>query len=154
MMNFDSGLRLLPTLLLTLFCSLAISRGSSNDGPVKHAGQAVFRSVPEVAIPKSIFNLQPEDRNPFFPRSTVAAELPKPNKETQPDHFALVLNGLTSAPKPTAMVNGKTLEPGEEADVRLRDGSKIHIRCLEIRTDSAVIELNGQRLELRLRLGY
>ncbi len=107
-----------------------------------------------MAIPKSIFNLQPEDRNPFFPRSTVVADFPKANKETQPDRSALMLNGLTSAPKPTAMINGKTLEAGEEGDVKLRKGSKIHIRCLEIKADSAVIEVNGQRLELRLRFGY
>jgi len=154
MMNFDSGSRLLPTLLLTLFCSLALSRGSSNDPSNKHPNKAAFRSVPEVAIPQSTFNLQPEDRNPFFPRSTVVVELPKANKESQPDYSVLVLNGLTSAPKPTAMVNGKTLERGEESDVRLRDGSKVHIRCLEIKADSAVIEVNGQRLELRLRFGY
>jgi hypothetical protein len=150
-MNFDSGSRVVQTVFLTLFSSLALSQGASNGIPAKPAGGAGFKARAE--IPQSTFNIGPEYRNPFFPSSAVAVKPAKANKETGPDLAALVLNGITSAPKPTAMVNGKTFETGEEADVRLRDGSKIRIRCLEIKADSAIIEVNGQPHEVRLRFG-
>jgi hypothetical protein len=64
-----------------------------------------------------------------------------------------VLNGITSPPKRTAMINGRTFEPGEEGEVRLPAGGKMLIKVEEIKSESAVILVGGQRRELRLRAG-
>ena len=87
----------------------------------------------------------------FFPQTPVAP-LPAP-KATFADSSAFVLNGITSPPKPTAMINGCTFEVGEEHEVRLPSGSKMLVKCEEIRADSAVILVGGVRRELRLRGG-
>jgi hypothetical protein len=111
-----------------------------------------------VEIPRSVFVVatQPsEGRNPFFPQSaSKAAEPPKAviaQKQVQADPFAsLVLNGITSPPKATAMVNGRIFERGEVAEIKLPGGAKVLLRCEEIKTDSAVFQAGDQRRELRL----
>ncbi len=67
--------------------------------------------------------------------------------------MSLVLNGITGPPRRTAMINGRTLEAGEDAEVKDHNGSKTRIKCLEIKDDSAIIEIisTGERKELRLR---
>lgn len=109
----------------------------------------------EADIPTSVFNIPAnpkEGRNPFFPQSkpTLVPSL-KPVDPVDP--MAFVLNGITSPPKRTAMINGRTFEPGEESEVKLPNGGKILVKCVEIRDDSAVILVAGQRRELRLRFG-
>ena len=105
--------------------------------------------------PRSVFNVPAnpkEGRNPFFPHSIPT--LPASTKPSDSSlDSAFVLNGITSPPKRTAMINGRTFEPGEESEVKLPSGSKILVKCEEIRDDSAVIRVGGQRRELRLRFG-
>jgi hypothetical protein len=61
------------------------------------------------------------------------------------------MNGIV--PKVNVMICGKTFYPGEEADVRDTSGVRIHIRCIEVKEDSATIEAGGERRELHLRRG-
>ena len=116
-------------------------------------------AVALVEIPRSVFVLATkpsEGRNPFFPQA--ASKLTDPPKSivvqkppAQSDLFAsLVLSGITSPPKPTAMVNGHVFEPGETAEIKLPGGSKLLLRCEEVRTDSAIFRAGEQRRELRL----
>ena len=118
---------------------------------------ANVHSVPDLPVPQSVFALpgQPgEGRNPFFPQSSVRVVVPA---RVTPEHpvetFTFILNGITSPPKRTAMINGRTFEQGEEGEVRLPNGAKMMIKCEEIKADSAVIVVSGQRRELRLRSG-
>jgi hypothetical protein len=110
-----------------------------------------------VEIPRSLFVVatQPsEGRNPFFPQpAPKAVETPKPVvvQEKADPFVALVLNGLTSPPKATAMINGHVFERGETAEIKLPGGTKILLKCEEIKTDSAVFRVGDQRRELRLR---
>ncbi len=107
-----------------------------------------------VEIPQSVFNVPSspkEGRNPFFPRSTTAA--PVINPKTPVDNSSIVLNGITSPPKRTAMINGRTFEAGEEGEIRTLNGGRLLIKCIEIKNESAIIDISGQRRELRLRLG-
>ncbi|HZR18380.1 MAG TPA: hypothetical protein VFE51_13895 [Verrucomicrobiae bacterium] len=134
--------------------STAQAATASKDGSTKSA--ANFRVVPEVPIPLSVFAIpsQPsEGRNPFFPQSTIRVVPQKVTKETPLDASWFVLNGITSPPKRTAMINGRTFETGEEGEVRVPSGSKVLIKCIEIKAESAIIETGGQRRELRLRSG-
>ena len=127
---------------------------ASKEGSAKSAN---IRVVPEVPIPSSVFVIpsQPsEGRNPFFPQSTPPRAIPpRPTPDAPLDTSWFVLNGITSPPKRTAMINGRTFETGEEGEVRLPSGAKMLIKCLEIRAESAIIETAGHRRELRLRSG-
>jgi hypothetical protein len=115
-----------------------------------------------VEVPKSVFNAM-EGRNPFFPAASVqpinpgltggkVQPPPKPTPITQ-----LVLNGMVppakGAEKPTAMINGHTFEQGETAEVKLQNGTKLQIKCEEIRMESVIISIDGSKSELKMRFG-
>jgi hypothetical protein len=107
-------------------------------------------------IPQSVFQIPAnpkEGRDPFFPNAILGPQPVKP-KETAPlDLSGFVLNGITSPPKRTAMINGRTFETGESGEVKLPNGGKALIKCVEIKSDSAIIEVAGQRQELKMRFG-
>ncbi len=75
----------------------------------------------------------------------------KPGVQT--DFSAFVLNGITSPPRQTAMINGRTFEAGEEGEVKVGNGKKVHIKCTEIRRNSAIILIGGQLHEVSFRSG-
>ena len=132
---------------------VAASKDAASKIPPKST--QTLRVVAEVSIPQSVFVIpsQPnEGRNPFFPESVVRAA---PQRIITPslDGSLFVLNGITSPPRRTAMINGRTFEPGEEGEVRLPTGGKMMIKCEEIKADSAIVIIAGQRRELRLRSG-
>ena len=108
-------------------------------------------------IPESVFQIPSnptEGRDPFFPHSTLAPVPIKPTKQAPVvDASSLVLNGITSPPKRTAMINGRTFEVGETGEVKLPNGARILIKCIDIKNESAIIEVAGQRQELRMRFG-
>lgn len=106
-------------------------------------------------IPPSVFRIPTnprEGRDPFFPNAVMGVQPTKP-KEAPVDISGFVLNGITSPPKRTAMINGRTFEIGETGEVKLPSGARVLIKCLEIKNESAVIDVNGQRQELRMRFG-
>lgn len=144
-------------LAIALFCPADL-RASSKDGKPGTRQNPALRGVPEIPFPQSVFVVpsQPaEGRNPFFPQSVaVVAVAPKVTRESPVENFTFVLNGITSPPRRTAMINGRTFEPSEEGEVRMANGAKILIKCLEIRGDSALIDVGGQRRELRMRSGF
>jgi hypothetical protein len=79
-----------------------------------------------------------------------------PTRTTQPviDVSELMLNGIVpSGARPTAMINGRTFEVGESGDVKLPDGQKLPITVEEIKEDSVIVTVRGQRKELHLRRG-
>jgi hypothetical protein len=139
--------------------ALFTTNAASQSNPASPASSTnAVAAAHVVEIPQSVFvpaSNPREGRNPFFPRSTAAPPPPptNPNSAPQVDTGAFVLNGITSPPKRTAMINGSTFEVGEEHEIRLPSGSKAMVKCEEIKGDSAVILVNGVRRELRLRLG-
>ncbi len=109
----------------------------------------------DAMVPESVFAVPAnpkQGRNPFFPDSTFAKPA-QPAKSGQLDVSAFVLNGITSPPRRSAMINGRTFEPGEEAEIKLPTGGKVLIKCAEIKDDSVVIQVAGQQRELRFRAG-
>jgi len=103
-------------------------------------------------IPQSVFAVpaSPEEgRDPFFPNAS--RETPaKQNTSTAAN--ALILNGIGGTPDhKLAMINGHTMAEGETNEVTTASGH-VRIRCLEIKGESAVIEvIGGERRELHLR---
>jgi len=145
-------------LVLTLLCPIyAKASPAENPGKAANRAAANVKVVPEVPFPQSVFSVPPtpsEGRNPFFPQSTVqVVMITKITKENPIESFSFVLNGITSPPKRTAMINGRTFEPGEEGEVRMPGGGKILIKCVEVKADTATIVVGGQKRELRLRTG-
>lgn len=131
--------------------------GTEQKAAAKPLPRRALPIVPEVEIPRSVFaapSSPHEGRNPFFPESLGNAPGPKnPVIENLGELNGLVLNGITSPPRPTAMINGRTFEPGEEGQVKLPTGAKVRIRCETIRGTSVIIQVAGGRRELRLRAG-
>lgn len=139
-------------LVLALPCSCGLAVGAAAPAPAASAAPAAKADLAE--IPKSVFVVPTnpkEGRNPFFPYAPQPTVVPKSGGGIFPtDGF--LLNGITSPPKRTAMINGRTFEAGETGEVKV-NGLKVLIKCEEIRDDSAIINIDGQRRELRLRSG-
>lgn len=96
-----------------------------------------------------------EGKDPFFPKSLrpYVSATPTPNKTVTP-LTEFVLKALTpQGNPPTAMINNRVLAAGEEGEIKLPSGGKALIHLLEIKDESAVIDVMGQRIELRFKRG-
>jgi hypothetical protein len=92
-----------------------------------------------------------EGRDPFYPASIrpYQAEIPPGGKVPDLNLDSLVMQGISGAPPHRlAIINKHTFAAGDYGEVSTSQG-RIHIHCLEINASSAVIEVNGQRHELR-----
>jgi hypothetical protein len=90
-----------------------------------------------------------EGRDPFFPNSNrpyEAAEMATTNRTVEVT--ALVLKGFSGSPEQRlAIINNHTFAAGDEGDVTTAQG-RIHVRCIEIRPHSVVVQIGGQYHEL------
>ncbi len=141
-------------LLAGLLLWTAAAPAASQNKPASATNRIAAVAAPE--IPKSVFTLpnKPEEgKDPFFPKSMRPYAHAPTTTNAPVQAVSLVLNGITGPPRRTAMINGRTLEAGEDAEVKDHNGSKTRIKCLEIKDDSAIIEIisTGERKELRLR---
>jgi hypothetical protein len=108
-------------------------------------------AAPEVVVSRSVFVIpkNPKDgRDPFFPNSTRPYEIVEAARPHIGDVSALVLKGISGPPdRRLVIINNHTFAVGDEANLVTPQGP-IHIRCLEIKDSSVVIESSGQRHEL------
>ena len=114
-------------------------------------------TAPEV--PQSVFitpRTPQQGRDPFFPNSTrlfAAAAIAKPNQPVPTPAVELLLKGFSGVPNHRlAIINNNTFAVGEAGDVKTATG-RVHVRCLEIKADSVIIQIGTERRELRLRAG-
>ena len=115
----------------------------------------------EEVVTQSMFTLPAsplEGRDPFYPHSMrpyagyLAAHTNRAVVEAAPI-VELHLNGISgSAARPLAIINNRTFEVGEQADVYSNAG-RSRIRCIEIGPDSVIIQIGGERRMLHLRSG-
>jgi len=105
----------------------------------------------ETGTPRSAFALpstSKEGRDPFFPDSTRPYETVAVANPRATDITALVLRGFSgSMGQRLVIINNHTFATGDEGDVITPLG-RIHLSCIEIKTNSVVIEVGGQRREL------
>ena len=151
----DWGLLMQAGLLLGLLVSAAAAPAPA---PVRsHAPAAVTNAATTVEIPKSVFVIpinSKEGRDPFFPNSVrvySTATSAKTNVVTTAANLVLKLGVLS--PNFATIISGtssRTLAAGEETEFNI-PGGPYHIKCLEIKAESVIIEINGERRELRLR---
>jgi len=119
--------------------------------------QATQDGTALVVLPKSVFETSTQFKDPFHPRSTRRVKSESPSKSAPPPHDTewanyLILNGLSGpANQRLAIINGKTLAVGEESEVTTERG-KVKIRCLEIRTNSAIVTVGTDSAKSELRL--
>src|SRR5260221_67270 len=118
------------------------------DNQAKIAAGAVSNSA-ESDLPLSKF-VMPDDqkagKDPFFPTSPRPYKMKQTTTKAVPTEIPLTLNGIT--PGKFVMINGRTFSAGEEGDVKTAAGTA-HVRCLQIKEDSAIVEMNGVKRELR-----
>ena len=107
--------------------------------------------VPEVVVARSVFVLPAnpkEGRDPFFPNSSRPYEEIASKNPVVSDITSLVLKGISGPPDHRlAIINNHSFGAGDEGDVITPHG-RIHIRCVEIKDASVVVESGGQRHEL------
>ncbi len=143
--------------LLLTAAVLSGAASSPGAGSAPARANSVTAAPARGEIPLSVFVIPSspsEGRNPFFPQSTAPKPVVKSNTAPRAaDPSSFVLNGITSPPKRSAMINSHTFEVGEQGEVRLPNGAKAIIKCLAISNSSAVILYEGHRHELHLRSG-
>jgi hypothetical protein len=117
-----------------------LSAASSSAAPADQTEKTVpIRSV--FALPANAN----EGRDPFFPDSNRPYEAAITHTA---DLATLALKGISRIGNHYyAIIGTHTFGVGDEEDVVTSQG-RIHVRCLEIKTDSVVIEAGGQRHEL------
>jgi hypothetical protein len=108
-----------------------------------------------IEVPKSIFVVPAtaqDGKDPFFPQSTRLRPAPRLIGTTAPPVVPeLELKGISgTASRRLAIINNRTFERGEEGDV-MCNGNRVHVRCVEIESDSVQVTFNGQAKVLRLR---
>ena len=89
-----------------------------------------------------------EGRDPFFPKSNRPYETTLAAPTNSVEATALTLKGFSGTPDHRlVIINNHTFAAGDEGDVITVRG-RIHIRCIEIRPHSVLVEISGQQHEL------
>jgi hypothetical protein len=119
--------------------------------PVFAAGLAPASQADQTPTPRSVFSIPSnagEGHDPFFPDSTRPYAVAVVASPRVADVTSLVLKGFSGAlDRRLVIINNHTFAVGDEGDVVTTDG-RIHLTCIEIKTNSVVIEVGGQRHEL------
>jgi len=150
----------LAVLVATLQTLIGVASAAPSPAPAKTPPTSKAPPTPvEPEVPQSVFNVpgNPKDgKDPFFPTSPrpyVPGTVRTTNTTVKPITVDFVLTGISPfGEKPYAMINGRTFGNNEEGDIPTTAG-KVHIKCVEIKADSVIIEFRGARQELMLRKG-
>lgn len=144
----------------SVLCVVAPARPAQAPKQPKPA-PAAPTPAPEPIQTQAIFinpTSKKEGVDPFFPKSERPYLSAHPIKQTtQPVSVTadLRLGGISgSQDHRLAIINNKTFEIGEEGDVT-SNSDKVRIRCLEIKSESVIVQFvsGGVRRELHLRKG-
>jgi hypothetical protein len=138
-----------PALLLLLAAALWTSPVMAapvappmTDQPAKTNSITAIRSV--FIIPAS----PKEGCDPFFPESLRPFQVANATAAHSVELTSLVFRGVSGPPgHQLVIINNHTFSAGDEEDVITSSG-RIHVRCVEIKASSVVIEAGGQRTEL------
>jgi hypothetical protein len=111
------------------------------------------------AVPRSVFNANPNARDPFFPKAqrTEVAETKAPEDNTPMDvpsllqaHFQGVISSGGTA---IAVINNVMLEPGRTATIPIHAAGQLRqiaVRCRDVARDSVLLEVQGHPAPLRI----
>jgi hypothetical protein len=144
------------SIVLFLSAAATLSVIVAQSAPVAKPAVAAATNATE-QVPKSVFTIPSAGgvaRDPFFPSRIIQGEVATAAQPTnsRPSTLGCVtLKGLSGpASNPLAMINGRTMARGEDAEI-LTDCGRLLVHCVDITTNSAIVEVGGERRELRLR---
>ena len=139
------------------FCSLACLIGVETNlkaAPPKPMSPAAETNAPpaDESLPKSEFD-EKGGKDPFFPMRVITP-VDKPKDGASVGEGVMVLNGFSgTVTRPLAIINGRTFEVGEVAEVPTTAG-KLKIRCVEIHPPvSVTMEIFDTGVKKELRKG-
>ncbi len=128
------GTNLMAMAVLAAVCSTAMAADQLDKGS-SHRSIFVLPSNPN------------EGHDPFFPDSLRPYESAVMNNPTT-EITSLIFKGVSGPPgHQLVIINNHTFGAGDEGDVLTPQG-RIHVRCVQIKADSVVIEAGGQRVIL------
>jgi hypothetical protein len=151
-------LRSSSIVLSFLAAAITLSVVVAQSAPAAKSSAAAAANATE-DVPKSVFTIPRAGgvaRDPFFPNRIIQGEVTavQPTNSHPSNLSCLTLKGLSGAPSnPLAMINGRTMARGEDAEINT-DCGRLLVHCVDITTNSAIIEVAGERRELRLRSEY
>jgi len=144
--------RNMMTVLLLIVCAMAMAVDTTPATKAGKTGTKIeTKTETKMETVRSVFILPSnpkEGRDPFFPDSDrpyeiAAAANPQAGKAT-----SLVLKGFSGPPDHRlVIINNHTFAVGDAGNVITPSGP-IHLRCVEIKTNSVIIETGGQHHEL------
>lgn len=105
----------------------------------------------KVEINRSVFvmpNSPAEGRDPFYPDSNRPYEAAMAGSKVKDEISLLQFKGV-SGPEDNrlAIINNHTFAVGDDEYVMTTQG-RVRVHCLDIRPDSVIVEVSGQRHEL------
>ena len=121
--------------------------------PAKSSAEAAAGSELEIPLSTFVMPTSPkEGKDPFFPTSLRPYKefIRTPRVAPTNAPVSLTINGIV--PGKLVMIMGRSFSAGEEGEVPTTGGRK-RIRCIRIKEDSAIIEVDGERQEVRMRGG-
>lgn len=141
-------MKIFAILFLALGLGAALAAPATNSATAKGAATKGVAAPP----PRAAF-LQPasnrDGRDPFYPESTrpfeasAAASAPHAVEVT-----TLTVKGFSIVRgRPMVIINNHSFMVGDEGDV-IGIGGRAHLRCVAIRSDTVVVEVNGARHEI------
>jgi hypothetical protein len=137
MKNFSGNMTMV---LLLIVCAMALA-----------VDIAPTTKAVKVETIRSVFVLPSnpkEGRDPFFPDSERPYEMTAAANPRAGNVASLILKGFSGPLNHRlVIINNHTFANGDEGNVTTLSG-RIHLRCIEIKTNSVIIETGGQRHEL------
>jgi hypothetical protein len=140
-----------PVLVLTVLGTALIGAA-----PPESKTRNGVRAADSNAVPQSVFTIPSnfgEGRDPFYPNARYMFGTPQvvATRPIAPGADLLRLNGISGTmDRKLAIINFRTMAEGETNDVLTVSGH-VRFRCVEIKSQSVVIEvIGGERRELHL----
>jgi hypothetical protein len=139
--------------LLCFALAVQGARSANTNNATNSAAVATNAGPVELPVPRSVFDLAAKPtKDPFFPLS-LRQPVPSATNTLTFSASSFVLKGLSgSASQRLALINNRTVAPGENAEVTTPAG-RIKIHCVEIRESSVIIRAASQSepIEIFLR---
>ena len=145
--------------LMLAACSKTPVVEQANAKAATRPAPAQPEAAAEVPPPRSVFTVDKNSRDPFFPKARIANEEennPQPDVAFDvPSILQANFHGVvSSAGKSIAYVNNVMLEEGRTAIIPIRAGGhekQVTVRCAEVTKDSVILEVQGYTEPVRLK---
>ena len=147
--------------LVVCGCSNNTAQSKSADTPPKGATRpapAALEQPTEIPAPKSVFTVDNNSRDPFFPNAKSSARVepgtPVDTNFDVPSILQANFHGVVSSGgKSIAYVNNVMLEEGRTAIIPISAGGQqkaVTVRCIRVEKDAVVLEVQGYAHHIRL----